>query len=213
MHNNTHFEEILLTQSTYDKVYAARQLKRARNPFRLIIKSFYLNNIIKDVYGPAIDFGCGAGQLLKKLPTGSIGFEVNPYLVETLSGKLNIKRYYPQKNGLTFSDLPVGYFKTFIMSHVLEHFEDVTGSLKKLLRSCRKLGIKRVIIVVPGKKGFLFDDTHKTFIDYDFLENEKILDIEGYAFISRSYFPVNISKIGNLFTFHEMKIIYDSIYD
>ena len=70
-----------------------------------------------------------------------------------------------------------------------------------------------LIIVVPGKKGFLFDDTHKTFIDYDFLENEKLLDIEGYAVISTSYFPVKVSKIGNLFTFNEMKIIYDSIYD
>ncbi|MEO8407474.1 MAG: hypothetical protein ABI476_03505, partial [Oxalobacteraceae bacterium] len=84
------------------------QLRRSRHPLRKSIKFFYLKNILRDVVGKTIDFGCGAGQLLTGLPAGSVGLEVNPHLVDALrKAGLNAQRYDPEDDF---------YFKTCYMA-------------------------------------------------------------------------------------------------
>ena len=201
-----------MDHSEYDIAYAARQLNRSRNVFRRLIKGFYLRNLLKDVQGAAIDFGCGAGQLLEKLPAGSIGLEVNPELVRILKSQgLSVQQYDPEHDQLRFNDLPGGPYKTFIMSHVLEHFENAEKGLATILRSCRRIGVKRVIIVVPGKKGFAFDKTHRSFVTRDYLTSRNMQEHEGYRITRMSFFPLDIESVGTFFTFHELKIIYDII--
>jgi len=73
--------------SDYGADYAEQQLSRSRHPLRRLIKGFYLRNLLSDVVGPTIDFGCGAGQILERLPEGSIGFEANNHLVSALNEK------------------------------------------------------------------------------------------------------------------------------
>ena len=63
------------------------------------------------------------------------------------------------------AELPADRYSTFIMAHVLEHFAEAPAVLRTLLRSCRRLGVQRFIVVVPGWKGYLSDGTHKSFID------------------------------------------------
>lgn len=201
-----------MSQFAYDSSYAERQLRRSRHPIRRFVKRFYLSNVLKDVHGPAIDFGCGAGQLLERLPVGSIGFEVNPDLVEALRDRgLDANQYDTATDQLCFSDVPEGRFTTFIMSHVLEHFDEAADGLRRILQSCERLGIKRVIVVVPGEKGYAFDATHKTFVNRAYLKENQLLHGAGYSVTSFSHFPVNWESVGNIFVFHELKIIYDRI--
>lgn len=197
--------------SEFGSDYAQEQLRRSRHPLRRIIKHFYINNILQDVEGPSIDFGCGAGQLLARLPAGSLGLEVNPFLVEALQKNgLNVQLYNPEQDQFSLADLAVGSYRTFVMAHVLEHLPDAARHWRTLLTSCRRLGIHRAILILPGAKGFRSDPTHRTFVDHSYLEREGLLRHQGYAVTRTQYFPLNLAAIGNHFTFHELKVVYES---
>ena len=71
--------------SEFGSAYANEQLRRSRHPLRRLIKKFYLDRVLRELRGPTIDFGCGAGQLLARLPADSVGLEVNPHLVQASS--------------------------------------------------------------------------------------------------------------------------------
>lgn len=200
------------SDSDYGSDYAEQQLSRSRHPLRKLIKGFYLRNLLEDVIGPTIDFGCGAGQILELLPEGSIGFEANSHLVSALDKQgLDARLYNPETDQLTFMDVPTGHFDTFVMSHVLEHFDNAEQGLKKILDSCKRLGIKRVIIVVPGKKGYYYDNTHRTFVNRSYIEEFGLTQYNGFVARKMAYFPVNLAKLGDYFTFHEFKIVFDAL--
>lgn len=106
----------------FDLHYAREQLRRSRNPFRRFVKAFYLRHILRGVRGPTIDFGCGAGQLLKRLPKGSIGLEVNPHLIESLRRTgLQVHQARADIQDFDLPDFLVGVHKTLVIAHVLEH--------------------------------------------------------------------------------------------
>ncbi|MBI5591212.1 MAG: class I SAM-dependent methyltransferase [Deltaproteobacteria bacterium] len=194
----------------YDRTYAAQQLCRSRQPLRQLLKYFYLNNILRNVRGPTIDFGCGAGQLLSRLPAGSIGLEVNPYLVEELQKQgLNVLLCDPDVDQFTLRQLPDQPYKALVMAHVLEHFTDASIALHRLLQACRLRKIERVVLVLPGIKGFNFDSTHKTLVNRGYIEDKKLLRCEGYVVSKMYYFPIDTERVGNYFTFHEFNIVYD----
>lgn len=194
----------------YDTTYANRQLSRSRSPLRRLMKGFYLRDLLREVRGPTIDFGCGAGQILARLPAGSLGLEVNATLVEALrSNGLQAQLYDPENDQLRFDSLPSGHFETFVMSHVLEHFDRAADGLRQILRACARLGVSRVVIVVPGEKGYAFDNTHRSFVNIEYLHRNQLLDCEGYRVSNMRYFPINREAVGKYFTFHELKIIYD----
>lgn len=194
----------------FDQHYAAEQLRRARHPFRRFVKGFYLRNLLKDVRGPAIDFGCGAGQLLAVLPPGSVGLEVNKYLIEALSVTgLKVLQAEGSMDDFKLTGFAPGVFGTLVIAHVLEHLPDPAQALHRLLDASVRLGIERVIVVVPGSKGYASDRTHKTFIDKTYVET-RLLDPEcGFVRSSIGYFPGPWEWIGRYFVFHEMKIVFD----
>ncbi|MCK7579240.1 MAG: hypothetical protein MZV65_28260 [Chromatiales bacterium] len=93
-------------ENQYNAAYAERQLQRRRSMLRRLVKILYLRNILKDVKGPTVDFGCGAGQLLERLPPASLGLEVNLHLVRVLkTAGMNVQHYDPSSDGLEFSQL------------------------------------------------------------------------------------------------------------
>lgn len=194
----------------FDKNYAAEQLRRSRHPLRRLVKHLYLNNILNEVTGPTIDFGCGAGQLLARLPAGSVGLEINPYLVEELRRTgLNVVSYDPDADQFSLHEFPADRYKTLVIAHVIEHFSDSAQALRKICRTCARLGIRKIIVIVPGAKGFRSDKTHKTFVNQRYLEDHDLLNCEGYAVSKTGYFPINIESLGEYFTFHEFKIVYE----
>lgn len=193
----------------FGQAYALKQINRQRHPVRKIFKYFYVSRVLKHVKGLTVDLGCGAGQILKCLPPGSIGIEDNPYLIEHLTQQGLPVISAAEHKGFDLSALQPHKFTTLVLSHVLEHFAEAHQILSKLLQDCARLEISRVIVVVPGMAGFNSDPTHKTFIDWEYLCSHNMLEHEGYTIAHRSYFPGNAQFLGKLFTYHEMMIIYD----
>jgi len=196
--------------SGFNRDYATEQLRRSRHPLRRLIKGIYVRNVLRDVTGASIDFGCGAGQLLACLPAGSIGLDINPFLVESLRMKgLNVIHYDAELDRFLLAALSENRYSTFIMAHVLEHFADAAVILRTLLSSCRRLAVQRFILVLPGWKGYRSDDTHRTFVDRRYLQREGLLSCEGYALTHIRYFPIDHEAVGRYFVFHELIVVYD----
>lgn len=193
----------------FGQAYARKQIDRQRNPFRRLIKSFYVSRILKHITGPAVDLGCGAGQILERLPEGSIGIEVNPHLIECLTQRgLRVIPAVSAQDGFDLMGLNPYKFEALVLSHVLEHFDNAGQVLRKLLHDCGDLGISTVIIVVPSETGFRSDSTHKTFVDLNYLRTHQLVNCEGYRIAHSSYFPLNFEFVGKFFVYHELMLVY-----
>lgn len=198
-----------MMKSEYSVEYTNRQ--RNRSPLRKFIRKFYLSHTLGLSKGLAIDFGCGIGELLELLPKGSLGLEINKASVSYCKNlNMNVSLYNPNEDKYTFSSLGKNHFDTFIMSHVLEHLEDPKDVLLKIMSACNRLGIERIVIVVPGYKGFLYDKTHKTFINKDFIIEKNLINTQYYDLISLKYFPFNLENVGRVFTHNETVFVYEN---
>jgi SAM-dependent methyltransferase len=198
------------SREEFGDAYAEQQVHRSQHPLRRAVKTLYLRNVLSYVRGPSIDFGCGAGQLLERLPAGSVGLELNPALIAHLKRKgLNVLHYDGVRDSFRLTPVAAGTYSTVIMAHVLEHFADAAQVLRILLATCRRLGVTRFILVVPGWKGYLSDPTHKTFVDRSYLEREKLHHCDGYRLSTIHYFPIDVEAIGKYFVFHEMIAVFD----
>jgi SAM-dependent methyltransferase len=195
----------------FDGAYAEEQLRRSRHPFRRFVKNFYLRNILRDVRGATIDFGCGAGQLLAQLPTGSVGLEVNPHLIkELILAGFDVRQATGAMTDFDLGQFEPGRYETLVISHVLEHLADPIAAVTRLLAAAERLRVGRIIVIVPGAKGFASDRTHLTFINRDYLElHVSRGGIATYRQTRLSYFPGPWEWVGKYFVFHEMKVVYD----
>eukprot|EP01034_Spumella_vulgaris_P015981 gene15981-20418_t len=81
-------------RSDFGESYGAEQIRRRSSAPRRLIKSRYIQNLVRVFDGPTIDLGCGAGQVLECLPTGSVGLEVNDTLIGYLKAlRLDVLKY------------------------------------------------------------------------------------------------------------------------
>jgi hypothetical protein len=193
----------------FDEHYANEQLLRSQNKLRKFVKGFYLQHALADVRGATIDYGCGAGQLLRLLPDGSVGFELNPVLIERLiKDGLVVYRSHGEMSDFDLAPLG-GKFDSLVISHVLEHLVDPAAALNRLMLACSRLGVQRIIAIVPGLKGYRSDDTHKTFIDRQYVESNFRNLNDAFALSKISYFPGNREWLGRFYIFHEMKLVFD----
>jgi len=183
---------------------------RNRNFIRKLIRRIYLLDIRKYCKGKAIDFGCGVGELLSKLPEGSIGFEINSLAIDFCRSQgLTVLHYFPEKDNYNFEMIPEGKYITFTMNHVLEHIENSFAVIEKIFESCSRLGIERIVFTVPGYKGFNYDKTHRTFIDVKYFSDNGLLNNKNYELRLSKYFPVNNAKFGHYFTHNELRLVFD----
>ena len=198
-----------MSQEEFGFTYAESQIDRQRNPLRRLVKSFYVSRVLQFVHGLTIDLGCGAGQILERLPVGSLGIEVNPILVEDLAKRgLRVMPAAEGQDGFNLTALRPNEFGSLVLSHVLEHFNHADDVLRKLLRDCAELGVSTVIIVVPGDAGYRSDSTHKTFVNMAYLESHSLVNCEGFQISHSSYFPGNMQFIERLFVYHELMVVY-----
>lgn len=195
----------------FDSRYTQYQLDRS--PFRKFVRQMYLKKAASLVRGPTLDFGCGVGELLRRLPVGSKGLEYNVATVEHCRRQgLDVDAYDGFADDWSLSVLPPTVpFESMVVSHVLEHLDDPIGIFKKLLCSISTTGIRRVVVIVPGKAGFRVDPTHLTFVDRPMLLDESIPADTGFSPADDAYFPGNIRSIGDWFPYHELQVVYDRI--
>jgi SAM-dependent methyltransferase len=200
-----------MSEKLYAEEYTTYQLERSS--FRRWVRNnLYFKNILRFVTGPTIDFGCGVGELLELLPKGSVGLEVNDSAVAYCRSRgLDVRLYDPELDAYQLNQLPANTFSTLVMAHVLEHLTESNEVIKQLLATGQRLGLERLIFVVPGVKGFKHDATHQTFLDPAYFKTHKIIDTQGYRIMHQAYFPVNSQAFSGLFTHNELVTVYERI--
>jgi SAM-dependent methyltransferase len=193
----------------YGQEYTDQQAGRSR--LRKVLRRPWLRAAAAFVEGPSIDLGCGVGELLERLPAGSVGLEINEASVEHCRAKGLDVTYYDgwtddwQLSAVRGDDVR---YDTLIISHVLEHFDEPIDVLHRLLATGGPLGLRQVLIVVPGKAGFRSQETHRTYVDRTMLSDAEVTRGTGFALTSTSYFPGNLGMIGDVFTYHELRASY-----
>jgi hypothetical protein len=107
-----------------DQIYSHEYFKylQNRSKIRRVIRRTYLKDIQQYCIGKTIDFGCGIGELLKILPKGSIGYEVNKIAVEfCISKGLQVEFYDSENDNYQFKMIKKDEYRSFTMNHLLEH--------------------------------------------------------------------------------------------
>jgi SAM-dependent methyltransferase len=196
--------------TSYDARYTRYQLQRSS--LRKLVRRAYLQSALSQLQGPTVDFGCGVGELLERLPAGSVGLEINPVSVDHCRARgLDARLYdgYADDWGLGVLSPDQG-LGSLVISHVLEHLDDPMRILSALLGSCRRLGISRVLVIVPGPRGYRTDATHRTFVDLAMLSAPEVVAGTGFRLASNRYFPGNVRTIGALFPHHELQVLFQA---
>jgi SAM-dependent methyltransferase len=182
----------------------------SRGFIRTLVRKLYLKDIRKYCIGRTIDFGCGTGSLLAMLPQGSIGYEINDVAVNYCRLKrLEVEHYDPETDDYELKMVSENKYSSFTMNHVLEHLNDSQAVIRKIFRSCYRLGIKRIVFTVPGSKCFRFDETHQTFVDKPYFQNNGLLEDLHYKMTFSAYFPFNIKGVDRYFRHNELRMVFD----
>ena len=193
--------------SDFNATYAAEQIRRRSSLLRRMVKAGYLANLTRRFDGPTIDLGCGAGQLLERLPPGSVGLEFNIALLEHLKRlHLDVLQYDAIADGFSLSplfDTGRGPYRHLVCAHVIEHFDDPALAVRNLLLSGARLGLESMVFVVPGKKGFSTDATHRVFVTEDYIRLQKLAECAPFHLASVEYFPGTTRWLGDWFAYHE----------
>lgn len=196
----------------YGSGYTAYQTNRSA--LRKWVRQVFLKSAAGPLTGPTLDFGCGVGELLSRLPEGSKGLEYNRVSVQhCVRNGLDVEWYDGYADDWNLSVLSeTSRFDSMVISHVLEHLEDPMDVLRALLRSAKRLGIERVLVIVPCPAGYRTDATHRTFVDLDMLH--KAMHADDHWRIGRhAYFPLNTPKPGNWFRYHELQVLLEPKLD
>lgn len=194
----------------FDQSYADAQIARSQSGIRRLVKSAYLNSAMREIAGPTVDLGCGAGQLLQRLPKGSLGLELNPALVQMLKARgHNVAFYDAMADDFSLGPVAANQFQTLIASHVIEHFDDAAAALKRLAVSAHRLGIARIVCIVPGWKGYQSDATHRSFVDPAYILSNGLHELGGFRMRNAPrFFPVNTESFGRLFIYNECVMVW-----
>ena len=112
--------------------------------------------------GKVLDIGCGIGDMLVFRP-GSVGVDINPRTVELCRAR-GATASLMAADMLPFDD---AQFDSALMDNVLEHIEDPTSILVEAKRVLRTRG--RLLVGVPGSKGWSHDADHKVRYDVSLL--------------------------------------------
>ena len=193
----------------YDQNYTDYQANRAG--WRKVVRRPWLRAAASFVEGPVVDLGCGVGALLARLPAGSIGLEVNRASIAHCQEQgLDVSYYDGAADDWALAPVAASStrFDTLLVSHVLEHFDGPDRILRRLLEAAGPLGLRQVLVIVPGRAGFRHDATHRTFVDAAMLSAPELAAGTAFDRSEISWFPGNLRAIGDVFTYHEMRAAF-----
>lgn len=134
----------------------------SRSKLALLYRKFYLYpRIERNLIYPCIDIGCGIGDFLKFSKKAIYGVDINSGLVsqcakEGLEVELITNDKIPSNDSA---------YNSAILDNVLEHIAEPDCTLKETYRVLNENA--RLIIGVPGIKGYSSDIDHKIYYDDD----------------------------------------------
>lgn len=135
----------------------------------------------KYMSGTVLDIGCGIGDMLNFRP-GTVGVDVNPLAVEFCL-RQGLDAHFMQEDILPFN---AGTFDTVLLDNVLEHILDPGCLLNEVGRVLKPEG--RLLIGIPGVRGWYSDSDHKIFYDEKSLLG--CLGNSGFSQIKVFYSPL-----------------------
>jgi SAM-dependent methyltransferase len=146
---------------------------------------FYRKNIvypalISELSGNVLDIGCGIGDFLMCRPN-TVGIDVNQLNVNYCKEQ-GWEAYSIENNIFPFLE---NTFEGAILDNVLEHLTEPNITLLEAKRVLKNTG--RLIVAVPGIKGYTMDDDHKHF--YNEVEMNGLLASFGFKNIKYLYRP------------------------
>lgn len=164
---------------------------KSRSLKGLLYRNFVVYPQIRNhVRGKLLDLGCGIGDMLKFYPN-SVGVDINPHTVEYCNTH-GLEAYLMDSDLLPFD---ANSFDTILLDNVLEHINE---PLNLLLEICRVLtNSGRLIIGLPGEKGFLMDPDHK--INYKRTDLFQILDMIDMKIMSEFSTPIKSDYLNRKF--------------
>lgn len=137
----------------------------------MYLNTFFYPKIVKQFNkGPVVDLGFGTGAFLRYLKSKGYefsGIDSNPYLVD-----MN------KKNGLDVSLDDVTVLSSIskpiqnaICDNVLEHLD--MEQINSFFAACKSKYAKDgiLVVIVPDKKGYQRDPTHKTFVTKEIISD------------------------------------------
>lgn len=153
-----------------------------------ILKQFDNNQII--------DLGCGTGEFLlyARMKGRAIsGIDNNPFLVEK-STKLG---FNVEIDNVTALDTVKNKIYNAVCDNVLEHLELEEIDMFFLTISEKLHNEGTLVVIVPDRKGFKHDPTHKTFLNKSIIKNY----CQKYSLkLSKVFYhPINLGFVGSFF--------------
>lgn len=192
----------------FDSAYTNYQLNRSA--FRKLVRRLYLRRAASQLRGRTLDFGCGIGELLPYLPSGSKGLEYNKATVQVCRQMgLDVSFYDGTVDDWSLSSITEEEgFSSMVVSHVLEHLDSPMLVLQKLLEAAKGIGVRRVLVIVPGKAGYRIDSTHRTFVDAQMLRGAIPAE---WSVTDSFYFPFDLARAGDVFIYNELHLLMDIV--
>jgi len=183
-----------------------------KGAFRRWVRGFYVRRAVKRCIGPTLDFGCGPGVNLAKMPAGSVGLDVNRYAVEHCRGQgLTAHVFEPAIDGMRLGQIEGLGLKTFFCAHVLEHLEDPLFTAKAMCDAAKRTGARRLVFIVPGIAGFKSDTSHRTLIDEAFFKRLEVEVFGRFRIAEISWFPSPLAFVGRFFVYEELMVVFDAV--
>jgi len=191
----------------YGADYLCFQTSRSR--LRKWVRSFYITHAIRHCRGPTIDVGCGPGEILRRLPAGSVGLEVNPDAIRhCLAMGLQAEPFAGGDDGFLLHQMDGRNMHSLLCAHVLEHLPDPRAAAIAMLTAGTRLGLDSLVFIVPGRVGFRSDPTHRHFVDAAMFRSLQTEASGNYTLAALGYFPGNARWIGDVFIYHELMAVF-----
>lgn len=144
-------------------------------------KHWLYPRLSKRLNGRTLDLGCGIGDMLA-YRSNTVGVDINPNTVAFCKAR-GTEAYLMSFNTLPFNAME---FDSVLMDNVLEHLAEPVPLLVEVRRVLSTKG--RLLIGVPGLKGFNSDPDHK--IKYDKSNLVKLVESLGFSHLETFYTPL-----------------------
>lgn len=161
----------------------ARYLSK-RSLIGLSYRKFWLyKRLSLNLKGKILDIGCGLGDFLEINPSAK-GVDINPYTIKICCDK-NLDAKLMEKDKIPYSD---ANFDSCLLDNVIEHLHDPTNLIIEIKRILKAKG--KLLVGIPGEKGFLRDSDHK--INYSEAALVNKFENFGFKLCKKFYMPLPI---------------------
>lgn len=172
-----------------------------RSKLGLFYRKFYLYPKLSNfLQGAVLDIGCGIGDFISYYHN-SFGIDVNSENIrycKSINLQCDLYKYSDYKKY-------INKFNSFLLDNVLEHIKDPNEILTFVNNISKKKD--RLVVGVPGLKGYSYDDDHKVF--YDLKKLNYVVSQFNFKYKKHFYTPLNTNILSKYIKQHCLYAIYE----